>query len=819
MSYHSLVGTWKVVKCEHVKKTSSMGNFDHHLKFMEGIRVRLDENGDVTWMVPEDLKNVPLFTCETYELHRPSGKSGTILRFGAYAGHVFEFNTDKWFKDSVSLSCEGLCTIHCIKVADEVPSNNLTSLFSLLPALEDGYFSDITIRSSNSREFKVHSVILELQGGDIDWFSNPPPFSNLSEDVIGTILHFLYAECLPENLSENAAREVIDVVSPFKSLSKLVENCQLFLKNIELKKQIISLVGDMHNCLNEMITRFHVRDNQLPGENITGSPLKLCFIVKQSIRDAAVAGAKLLLLCDVFSKRKKELTRYERHEIIRYAKSRFPVFLTQLTRFTKVLKNTLNSLSPAQRMDIATFLVPEIEIILDTLSMLTAHFEKALQQMIQGLFTPDSARGGSVGDTISKTVKKLLHIRELTKLNSLHEHITFTLGLILHKKESFLQMTFSQKVRSIARNLDQLIEELPVFVIRLEETASAFEEKLEWRDFKFCFKVGISKVEDVLHKLSVHTENLQDVMIQLCDLVQRDSFTQTLRCLGLLTATASAYSSDSSQMEGSPSHANPKHHSYKLNLVKSLCSPKDANSSSLSQLCLQLLNAQKKTDMEFEIICNNLEQSENSNEAATPVEGYNIKSHRVIVAARCDWFRRALLSGMREAIDKKIVVHDTGPFLFRILLEYLYSGRLKCDSLSSEQLVELLLLSDRYEMDALKHTCEYALVDIIDAETVIYFLSVADQYNARILKNHCLGYVSQHHDLTESDEFFELPISLQAQIFEECVFSQSSGKPSDFDFGLEHLLPSSPANSPGSNEITKALESMLLTPEQIYRLQ
>lgn len=29
-----------------------------------------------------------------------------------------------------------------------------------------------------------------------------------------------------------------------------------------------------------------------------------------------------------------------------------------------------------------------------------------------------------------------------------------------------------------------------------------------------------------------------------------------------------------------------------------------------------------------------------------------LKAHRAIVAARCDWFRRALMSGMREAIDK-----------------------------------------------------------------------------------------------------------------------------------------------------------------------
>ena len=29
-----------------------------------------------------------------------------------------------------------------------------------------------------------------------------------------------------------------------------------------------------------------------------------------------------------------------------------------------------------------------------------------------------------------------------------------------------------------------------------------------------------------------------------------------------------------------------------------------------------------------------------------------IAAHRVIVATRCDWFRRALLSGMKESIER-----------------------------------------------------------------------------------------------------------------------------------------------------------------------
>lgn len=36
------------------------------------------------------------------------------------------------------------------------------------------------------------------------------------------------------------------------------------------------------------------------------------------------------------------------------------------------------------------------------------------------------------------------------------------------------------------------------------------------------------------------------------------------------------------------------------------------------------------------------------------IEVDHIPCHRVIVASRCDWFRRALLSGMRESIDKYV---------------------------------------------------------------------------------------------------------------------------------------------------------------------
>lgn len=91
-------------------------------------------------------------------------------------------------------------------------------------------------------------------------------------------------------------------------------------------------------------------------------------------------------------------------------------------------------------------------------------------------------------------------------------------------------------------------------------------------------------------------------------------------------------------------------------------------------------------------------------------------------------------SQSRLLLFRKIIIHDTNLFLFRVFLEYLYSGRLRDESLSVEQLVELLLLSDRYEVDSLKQTCEYALQPSIDLDSALYFFTMADQYNARILK-------------------------------------------------------------------------------------
>lgn len=87
-------------------------------------------------------------------------------------------------------------------------------------------------------QFFVHSCILALSLPDVDWNQTVTPLSGLPEDILSAILYYLYAECLPSNLTEDCARQIISIVStlPCGALIKLADLCELFLKHVALKK-------------------------------------------------------------------------------------------------------------------------------------------------------------------------------------------------------------------------------------------------------------------------------------------------------------------------------------------------------------------------------------------------------------------------------------------------------------------------------------------------------------------------------------------------------------------------------------------------------
>lgn len=206
--------------------------------------------------------------------------------------------------------------------------------------------------------------------------------------------------------------------------------------------------------------------------------------------------------------------------------------------------------------------------------------------------------------------------------------------------------------------------------------------------------------------------------------------------------------------------------SIKLNLVKHLCESPNILTSHLSKNALRLLHSGDMADMQFEVSAAPFAQSNRSAFLANQLPKVHVfRAHRAIVCSRCEYFRRALLSGMKEEIDRKIVVQDTSPVIFRRFLLYIYGAPID-KTVSADQICELMLLGDRYSLDELKDICEQILKAQIDEESVICLLSIADRFNAHTLKSNCLAFISNRMHLIKQELFVELGAKLKEEVYE-----------------------------------------------------
>ncbi|KAL8579419.1 hypothetical protein ACOMHN_026784 [Nucella lapillus] len=787
-------GTWKIVECVSLAGVVETTG-------IEGTEFRLDEGGDVTWKVSDDAEPMLFFTCETYEI-LPSGGTGgpgdsALLKFiGTYAGHIIEFKAEVT-DDLMLLTYEKCCMLQCQKISNNDPKEDVPYCFS--SALEQGFFSDLAIHADKGKEFNVHSVVLRMMLPDMNWTGETTPLSGLPEGVLHTALHYVYCESLPTGLSEATAKACIKLLGKVPGFTHFAQLCETFLKNTALKQQIETLIADMHTCGDRVIELFSGRGCGSSGggsdspvtvdASLWNNPARLCYTVRQGLKEAAVAGAKLLLLCDLFSKRKCQLSRQERQHIIKEARSHMPLFLQQLHKFLLVLKQQSQTLTAQQRYDVASYLVPEIETILDTVSRFANETKVALEQVISSSNPERGEKGdkpdkgdkhdkgekeknkrSNIGDVLGKTLKNALHLRELKKLKKFHDKTTASFVHLMHRKQSFCQLSEADKVRSISKYLEQLVDELPITVMRLQELMQDLEQKIPSSEWKYLFKMATSKVSWGLGRVLSNRSSLQPMINEVCDIVRSEQFSADLTTLGLRSVSIETPLDGASSIDG---NRTVKSRYAQLSAVESLSVPPFAKDSKLAQRALDLLKAGENTDMVFEVIHpgegGDIVIDHTGDKPVTSVEEGGVEveripCHRVVVAARCDWFRRALLSGMRESIDKKITVHDVQPCLFHLFVDALYSGQLDTGGMSTEQLVDMVTLCDKYEMDSLKLTCEHALRHHVDEDTALYLLSLADHLSCSALQDYALSYIAAHPLLVESDDFYDLPDKLKEDV-------------------------------------------------------
>jgi len=764
-------GTWKVTEV-----TPVTGHPE--ILLLDGIEFTLKENGDVVWKYSENFDQLPLFDCDTFEVlrERDGFTIVVLLRFGAWKGCIVEFLVDNEhsgaqnnFPRNMQLTLEGWCSMTCQSVR-KLGDSKFDINFHFLPALDHGIFHDFTIESRSNRAYNVHKTILNTVKINTDEKFLTSSFFGFSDEVTLTLLHFIYSRCLPPNLTRQTAHEVIEFARNQPNFNRLGKLCENFIKNTTFQNELVALVQDMHDALNQTLLLYGGKTmdengkelsprNRAIGRSLITNPAKLCSVIKQTFANFLLVGLKIIQFCDKFVKFKPNLSKKDQISVFLYAKAQLPLFITKIRELCKALKAATADMDASIRYDIASYFVPEIEELMSSITNFGLGIQDAHQKVIEATcqtreYNLKSARKKEQ----NRSLKHILITKEILYMKTFDDRLGVILSYLIQEREGFVEQPAAEKVRDISRQIEQLVDEIPFTIHKLQSFSNILQEKLDLESFKFCFTVASSLITELLEKYKMQKRSLRHFVGQLVSQLQNESIEECLIQLGLYESPGAKPKSVPKQdVEKSP-----------LNLTAEFSSPLMSTESNLSAFSYNLLQSLEGCDMEFKIKESDPFLAEGSciEQEKVKCTSTTIKAHRIIVSSRCPWFRRALTSGMKESIERRIILHDCNLAVFKSFLQFLYAGLYKLD-LSLEQpqfLADLLLLADRYEVDDLKSCCEEALILKVDNNSCFALLVLADQFQAGKLRRSCFEYIAQRPALSTEENLEELPDNLREEI-------------------------------------------------------
>ena len=136
-----------------------------------------------------------------------------------------------------------------------------------------------------------------------------------------------------------------------------------------------------------------------------------------------------------------------------------------------------------------------------------------------------------------------------------------------------------------------------------------------------------------------------------------------------------------------------------------------------------------------------------------------IHCHKVMLISRSAYFQKLFQGGFRESISTEIILdQDISYQTMLSIIEFIYTG--DENILNGDNTVDILMASDRFDIDDLKQICEDIIEQNLDVENVCWILELADRYNAPRLTRSSFELISSSKEtlqlILETDGFKNL---------------------------------------------------------------
>ncbi|XP_014235422.1 speckle-type POZ protein-like [Trichogramma pretiosum] len=127
------------------------------------------------------------------------------------------------------------------------------------------------------------------------------------------------------------------------------------------------------------------------------------------------------------------------------------------------------------------------------------------------------------------------------------------------------------------------------------------------------------------------------------------------------------------------------------------------------------------------------------------VEEKEIPAHKFVLAAVSPVFR-----DMMENTENSVNITDITKDILTEMLRYIYTGEIA--AIKTDEIIELLAVSDKYQIDSLKFKCGKILSANLSSENAVDILIAAHKYKVKHLEDEVIKFVAVHTELLSNSK-------------------------------------------------------------------
>ncbi|XP_045456411.1 protein roadkill-like [Melitaea cinxia] len=135
-------------------------------------------------------------------------------------------------------------------------------------------------------------------------------------------------------------------------------------------------------------------------------------------------------------------------------------------------------------------------------------------------------------------------------------------------------------------------------------------------------------------------------------------------------------------------------------------------------------------------------------------DGSKFEVHKMLLGASSEVFKAMLKENTAESQNSYLKLIDIGKEDLQYILEFIYTGTI--EDIENANFLNLLTLSDRYNLTGLKELSEHVLSGRLTDDNCIETLAIADLHNCEELKLKVLMFIKSNKTALYNDMFNEL---------------------------------------------------------------